>query len=104
MAEKKRYVLVGTGSRAGMFIDALTKTYRDSAELVALCDLSSVRMNWYNQQITTRTGQPVSTYLASQFDQMIAEMKPDTVIVATMDATHHLYITRAMELGCDVIS
>lgn len=104
MAQKKRYVLVGTGSRAGMFIDALTKTYQDSAELVALCDLSRVRMNWYNQHITARTGQPVPTYLASQFDQMIAEIKPDTVIVTTMDAIHHLYITRAMELGCDVIS
>jgi predicted dehydrogenase len=35
---------------------------------------------------------------------MIAETKPDTVIVCTMDATHHLYITRAMELGCDVVT
>jgi predicted dehydrogenase len=35
---------------------------------------------------------------------MIADTKPDTVIVTTVDATHHLYITRAMELGCDVIT
>jgi predicted dehydrogenase len=35
---------------------------------------------------------------------MIADTKPDVVIVTTMDSTHHLFIIRAMELGCDVIS
>ena len=35
---------------------------------------------------------------------MIGETQPDTVIVTTIDATHHLYITRAMECGCHVIS
>ena len=35
---------------------------------------------------------------------MIAERQPDTVIVTTIDAWHHHYIVRAMDLGCDVIS
>ncbi len=35
---------------------------------------------------------------------MIAETRPYVVIVTTMDATHHTYIARAMELGCDVIT
>src|SRR5258708_12371533 len=35
---------------------------------------------------------------------MIVETKPDVVIVTTIDAFHHQYIARAMELGCDVIS
>ncbi|MBE0690004.1 MAG: Gfo/Idh/MocA family oxidoreductase, partial [Anaerolineae bacterium] len=30
--------------------------------------------------------------------------QPDIVIVATKDSTHHTYIARAMELGCDVIT
>jgi predicted dehydrogenase len=46
----------------------------------------------------------VPTYLADAFDRMVAETKPDTVIVTSMDSTHHLYIIRAMELGCDAIS
>lgn len=96
MSSKKRFALVGTGSRAGMFINAITDVYQDVAELVALCDLSQTRMDWYNQ--------PVPTYLAADFDRMITETKPDTVIVSTIDATHHQYIVRAMELGCDVIS
>jgi predicted dehydrogenase len=102
---KKRYALVGTGSRSGVFIDALTTTYPDVSELVALCDISQTRMDWHNQRLQQKTGlSPRPTYLADQFDQMITETKPDIVIVTTIDRTHHIYIARAMELGCDVIS
>lgn len=105
MTLKKRYALVGTGSRSSMFLDAITTTYRDVAELVALCDISQTRMDWHNQRMAASVGlTPVPTYLAADFDRMIAETKPDTVIVTTMDSTHHIYIARAMELGCDVIS
>src|SRR5579875_2420464 len=93
---KRRYALVGTGARARMFIDALITTYRDGAELVAFCDLSQVRMNWYNRRLQELAGlPPVPTYHAEQFDRMIAETHPDTVIVTTIDGTHHIYIVRA---------
>lgn len=100
----KRYALVGTGSRAGMFIEAIAKTYRDVAKLVALCDTSQTRMEWHNNQLRAWDHDVCPTYHASQFDQMITETRPDIVIVATVDATHHTYIIRAMELGCDVIT
>ena len=105
MSQRKRYALVGTGARAGMFVNAIINTYRDVAELVAFCDLSQTRMDWYNAQLAANhrlAARP--TYLADQFDQMIAETRPDVVIVSTMDSTHHIYITRAMDLGCDVIT
>ena len=102
---RKRYVLVGTGGRAQMFVDAIVDTYQASAELVGLCDLSQTRMDWHNEQIAEKfDAPPIATYHADDFDRMIAETKPDTVIVTSMDSTHHLYITRAMELGCDAIS
>ncbi|QPC84115.1 Gfo/Idh/MocA family oxidoreductase [Phototrophicus methaneseepsis] len=105
MSEKKRYALVGTGSRASMFIDAITLTYTDVAELVAFSDLSQTRMDWYNENVMVKRGfAPLPTYPSADFDRMIEETKPDVVIVTTMDATHHIYITRAMELGCDVIT
>ncbi|GIK71168.1 MAG: dehydrogenase [Chloroflexota bacterium] len=105
MALRKRYALVGAGGRAGLYIEALATTYVDVAELVALCDLSQTRMNWYNRQLSEQLGlAPLPTYLAHDFDRMIAETKPDTVIVTTMDCTHHEYITRAMALGCDAIT
>ena len=100
-----RYALVGTGGRAKMFIDALAGRYRDSNELVALCDLSQTRMDWYNDLLAEEHDHPsVPTYHADAFDRMVAEAKPDTVIVTSMDSTHHQYIIRAMELGCDAIS
>ena len=46
--QKRRYALVGTGGRAKMFVDALAATYQENNELVALCDLSQTRMDWYN--------------------------------------------------------
>jgi predicted dehydrogenase len=105
MNPKKRYAIVGTGSRAGMYIDALATTYRPFAEIVGLCDLSQTRMSWHNRQMQEKHGlAPRPTYPASQFDQMVSQTQPDTVIVATIDASHHTYITRAMELGCDVIT
>ncbi|MGJ3237396.1 MAG: Gfo/Idh/MocA family oxidoreductase [Anaerolineae bacterium] len=105
MTQKTRYALVGTGSRAGMFVDAIVSTYHDVAELVAFCDVSQVRMDWHNQQLRERYQHvPIATYHATDFERMISEAQPDTVIVSTVDATHHQYIVRAMELGCDVIT
>ena len=104
MTQRKRYAIVGTGSRGGMFIEAIAKTYADSAELVGFCDLSHTRMNWHNRQLQKQGLPPVPCYHADDFDRMIAEQKPDTVIVTTVDAWHHHYIVRALDHGCDVIS
>lgn len=97
---KKRYAIVGTGSRAGMFVRAITGTYHEVADLVALCDMSQTRMDWYTDQFEM----DIPTYTAVDFERMINETKPDVVIVTTVDATHHDYIVRAMEAGCDVMS
>jgi len=102
---RTRYAIVGTGGRAGMFIDAITDTYSEWSELVGMCDLSQVRMDWYNAHIAERSkGAVAPTYLAADFDKMVGETKPDVVIVTTMDCWHHHYIIRAMELGCDAIT
>jgi hypothetical protein len=39
-----------------MFVEAMAGTYRDTAELVGLCDLSQRRMNWYNRRLETTAG------------------------------------------------
>lgn len=105
MSERRRYVLVGTGGRCTPFIDAIVGTYRQDAQLVGFCDLSRTRMDWHNRRLAERFDHaPIPTWPAADFDKMIEEAKPDVVIVTTMDATHHLYIIRALELGCDVIT
>ncbi len=101
----KRFAIVGLGGRSHLFSEALLKHYKDSCELVALCDVNQTRMDFHNANFQEKySAGPFPTYKAADFDRMIAEEKPDTVIVTTMDRTHHTYIVRAMELGCDVIS
>lgn len=104
-ASKKRYVLVGTGGRSFMYAQALLTTYKRTATLTAICDLNVQRMAFHNKRYLEEWSvKPLKTYAASDFDQMIAKEKPDVVIVTTMDRTHHDYIIRAMELGCDVVT
>lgn len=103
--ERKRYAQVGTGSRARMYYEAICGAYSATSELVGICDLSRTRMEYANRQIQEKFGlEPVPAYHYTQFDQMIDETKPDVVIVTSIDRTHHEYIIRAMEKGCDVIT
>ena len=102
---KTRYAVVGTGGRSIMCIDALAGKYKEHGSLVGFCDVSPTRMKYYNDRIASEFSHPpVPTFLAADFDRMIAEQKPDTVIVTSMDSTHHEYICRAMDKGCDVIT
>lgn len=88
-----------------MFIDPLVTQYRESCELVGLCDTNPGRMEYHNQRLVDELKyHRVQTFAAEDFDRMIKETKPDTVIVCTVDGYHHQYITRAMELGCDAIT
>lgn len=105
MAQVKRYAVVGLGHRSQMFTDALYTQFKDHGTLVGYCDTNQSRMNYYNRLYQKLYGAaPVPTYRAEEFDRMIKEQAVDTVIVTSIDRTHHRYITRAMELGCDVIS
>ncbi|NLM26296.1 MAG: Gfo/Idh/MocA family oxidoreductase [Firmicutes bacterium] len=103
---KKKYVLVGTGGRARFFYEALVSTYKETSQLVAFCDINQTRMNYAVNYLKEKYEDcpPINTYLAHEFDEMIEKEKPDAVIVTTIDRTHHKYIIRAMELGCDAIT
>lgn len=104
-ARKHRYALVGTGGRAPMFLDPIADTYRSSCELVGLCDLSATRRLWHQRRLADSYGIGlVPDYAAEDFDLMLRERRPDTVIVCTPDHTHHDYIVRALDFGADVVS
>ncbi len=102
---RHRHAIVGLGARSYMYSRAILKTYADRHELVGLCDTNMTRMAWCNGKYRG-WGAPadIPSFHAGEFDRMIAETQPDTVIVTSVDRTHHSYIIRAMELGCDVIS
>ncbi|MFO7919003.1 MAG: Gfo/Idh/MocA family oxidoreductase [Anaerolineae bacterium] len=96
---KKRYTLVGVGSRGfGMFARPLVEGFFDVAALVGLCDHNQQRMDLANH----RLGTDIPTY--TDFQEMLAATQPDTVIVCTVDGTHHRFILEALEAGCDVIT
>ena len=105
MPEVKRYAVVGLGHRSQMFTDALYSRFKDYGIVVAYCDTNQSRMDYYNRLYQRLyDAAPVPTYKTENFERMIKEQAVDTVIVTSIDRTHHLYITRAMQLGCDVIS
>ena len=101
---KKRFAHVGIGGRARMYYNAIVDTFSETSELVAFCDINRTRMEYANEFVESKLGYKVPMYGADEFEKMIEETKPDTVIVTSIDRTHHRYIIKAMEMGCDVIS
>ncbi len=100
----KKFAIVGTGGRAGLYLTALASHYKQTCCFVALCDTNHTRMQYANRLIAAEGHQEVPMYPAGEFEKMIVDTQPDQVIVTSIDRTHHSYIIRALELGCDVIS
>lgn len=99
-----KYAIVGTGARHKMFRGAITETYVTNSELVGLCDSNDARLALSAEAVPDQTGNGIATYKAEQFDQMLAEQKPDTVVVTVPDYLHHEYIVAAMKAGCNVMT
>jgi len=103
MTTKQRYAQVGIGGRAFLFMEAILEQFADTCELVALCDLNEGRLRLGAEWARGR-GAEVETYRADAFDAMVAQARPDVVIVTSQDSTHDEYICRAMKLGCNVVT
>jgi predicted dehydrogenase len=102
--DRTRYAIVGTGSRAEMFVHALAVEHAAGAELVAFCDVNTVRMNAHNR-LLSRLGAPLAaTYPAESFGSMLDKQAVDVVIVTSVDRTHDGYIVDALDAGRDVIT
>ncbi|MBL9216468.1 MAG: Gfo/Idh/MocA family oxidoreductase [Opitutaceae bacterium] len=101
---RRRYAIVGLGARHTMYQAAIEKDYREHAELVGVCDLNPGRVAVARKLSAKHGAQPPPGYLHTDFDRMLAETKPDYLIVTTVDATHDEYLVRAMEAGVDTIT
>ena len=99
MDKIKKYVQVGCGSR-GIFAYSknLVNDYADCAKLCGVYDINIKRAKLVSEIV----GQEIPVY--EDFDEMIKDVKPDVVIVTTVDAFHDEYIIKALYAGCDVIS
>ncbi|MFV0338027.1 MAG: Gfo/Idh/MocA family protein, partial [Chthoniobacterales bacterium] len=105
MQNRKRYALVGAGGRSVMFLHPLAKKYSDIAELVALCDPSETRMRAHLKTLKDdfNLQDAVSCYTSQDFEKMLADTKPDTVFITTIDSLHADYILRTLDAGCNAI-
>ncbi|MBD3374593.1 twin-arginine translocation signal domain-containing protein [candidate division KSB1 bacterium] len=101
---KVRYAHVGTGSRFYMYFRAINDAFKEHCEYVGFCDTNEGRARLAQERTKEVTGKDVPIFDAKDFDTMIEKTKPDVVIVTTVDSTHHEYVIRGMELGCDVIT
>ncbi len=96
---KRRIALVGTGIRgSGFWGKFLIDNYADAVDYVGLCDINPGRVRYARDYMGV--GCPVFT----DFDEMLAEAKPDLVIVTTVDSTHDEFIIKGLNAGLDVVT
>lgn len=96
-----RYALIGTGSRAQMYLGAIAGHHADVAELVAAGDSNPGRVAWSLAQ-HPGLGSP-AVFEPAELAATIAAQDVDRVIITTPDLTHADYIVTALEAGADVI-
>ena len=96
-----RYALVGTGSRAQMYLEAIADTHADVAELVAWTDTNQGRQEW-SLEHHPALGTPVR-FEPDALAEAVKQHGIDRVIITSPDATHADYIVAALEAGADAI-
>jgi predicted dehydrogenase len=98
-----KIVVCGLSNRAlGMFIQPVVKNFSGRNQIVGLLDTDFRRIEICKESFPELAN--VSVYNSDQFQQMIDETKPDTVIVASRDDTHVDYILQALENNLTVIT
>jgi predicted dehydrogenase len=97
--KRRRYAIVGTGVRGiGMWGRGLDKKYADVLEFVGLCDTNPLRVEVAKKSL----GVACPTF--TSLDAMLAQAKPDLLMVTTVDATHVDCIVKALDQGVDVLT
>lgn len=94
----QKYVLVGCGGRGtDCFAIPIVKKFKDCAQLCGVYDVNYKRAELVSELV----GEKIPVF--DDFNTMLDTVKPDTVIVTSVDCTHDTYAIAAMEAGCDVI-
>lgn len=70
----------------------------DEVKFVELCDTNPGRVEYAKKEM--RVNSPTFT----DFTEMMKAVKPDTLIVTTVDASHHEFIIKGMEMGANIIT
>jgi predicted dehydrogenase len=94
--DRRRIALVGTGSRAQMWVAAVVK----HARLVGFADVNQARIEAHNRLLD----EPVPAYPAADLAVLLDRERVDELIVTSVDATHAGHIVTALDAGRDVIT
>ena len=106
---QERYGLIGTGSRAGMYVRALSGTQLGAehvpeiAELVAWSDVNPGRLDVHEREVVAAGRPAPARYAPDDLERMIRDERIDRVIVTTPDFTHADFVVRALHAGADVV-
>ncbi len=96
---KLRIALVGTGIRGSSFWGRrLVEEYSDILEFVGLSDINPGRLEYAKGYMKV----DCPTFV--DFDEMMRTTKPELLIVTTKDSTHHEFIVKGLDMGCDVLT
>ena len=105
MTSRRRYVVVGTGHRVQMYLDAMAGDHKDDAELVGLVEPNpgrlAVHLDWLSQAGLDVNG--VLTGHPDALERILSETRADRVIITSPDYTHAELIARALDAGVDVV-
>jgi len=102
---KRRYVVVGTGHRVQMYLDAMAGAHRDDAELVGMLEPNPGRLAFHLAQLAD-AGLDVGSVVQGvpdDLERVVAETRADRVIITSPDFSHADLIVRSLDAGADVV-
>ena len=105
MTSKRRYVVIGTGHRVRMYLDAMAGDHRDDAELVGLIEPNPGRLGVHVDRLA-EAGLNMDGVLRGhpdELDDIITKANPDRAIITSPDFTHAELIVRCLDAGVDVV-
>ncbi|WP_218714120.1 Gfo/Idh/MocA family protein [Arthrobacter sp. BF1] len=114
--KKARLALVGAGSRAGMYVEAVMGPHADTAVLVGIGDVNQGRTGYYmelagrllavqagNDEADSAPASAPTAFDPVELTAFITANAIDRVIITTPDHTHADYIVEALNAGADVV-
>ena len=100
---RSRCLLVGTGSRAQRYLDAISGPDADVAEVVALADPNPGRVGVHADRLREAGAAEPERLEPAALGDAVRRLGVDRVIVTSPDATHAMHAVTAMDAGADVV-
>jgi predicted dehydrogenase len=105
VTSRRRYVVVGTGHRVQMYLDAMAGDHKDDAQLVGMVEPNPGRLSVHLSRLS-EAGLDVTNVITADPDSLervLKETQADRVIITSPDFTHADLIVRSLDAGVDVV-